>query len=121
MAFLGNPIIETVADDLVRITGVRVAKQATGKIGLAQSTQAPDILLPEDFKPRFYTRPDGTLVPLAASIQVWWQYISPGNGFVFIALGKVGVTKETFEISLANLEDAMGNDSPGLEIYIGHR
>lgn len=50
MSFIGTPSIELVTPNLVRITGVSLAAQASGTIGLAGTTGTPDIILPPGFQ-----------------------------------------------------------------------
>jgi hypothetical protein len=121
MTFTGTPVIKEVSDGLVRITGVSLANEATGTIGLHEKTVAPDIRLPAAFQPREYTYGNGAGadVTLQDSVQVWFEYIAPGAVVPPISVVKTGVDPRDFAITLENLtESESPTDSGLLEIYV---
>ncbi len=117
MAFTGSAVVEQVADDLVRITGVSLGAGADGTIGLFEKTVAPDVRLPESFKPRVYSY--GELdVPLQASMKVDVTPVTAGVAVAPVLVVKTGDTPEDFEITIENQESGEGDDTGDLEIYV---
>jgi hypothetical protein len=118
MAFIGTPVVTQITDSVVRITGVSLANDTSGTIGLFGCLASPDIILPESFhvEPYNYLGTDIGVAPaVIVEVNLVSQLGHPGP----IAVGKTGTTVQNFQISLAagTLGDSE-DDPPGLEIYI---
>jgi hypothetical protein len=116
MAFIGTPVLDLVTPNLVRITGVSLAANASGTIGLAGAigSPLPDILLPPDFlPPSFQGRP----VALADGIRVSIEPVSAGP-FTNLppSIVKAGTTPEDFTIGITNTK--VDETTQTLEIYV---
>ena len=120
MAFTGTPVVQQVADNLVRITGVSLAGIASGTIGLATKTTPAEVSLPEGFQPGQYSRGDD-LVTLQDLVQVSIEYAGAVDNPVALSVVKTGTSPADFQIAITNTELAASLASPTLEIYIrGH-
>ena len=109
MAFTGTAVYETVASNLVRITGLSLAAGASGTIGLFGDGTA-DENLPDNFNPVDYgdvTVDEAVEVGITA---VTAATTAEGASFV--------VTKTTgpFQIDIAHLDGA--NASAEMEIFV---
>lgn len=118
MAFTGVAVIQQVADDLVRITGVSLIGGASGTIGLHEDAGTPNVRLPAAFKPRDFTGPEGQHVALQDSIQVQVIYVATGSSLDAIRVVKTGTTPENFVATLTNEVLVEGPPSGNLEIYV---
>jgi hypothetical protein len=110
MAFTGSATIKKVAENLYRITGLSLAADAAGTIGLAGGSG--DVELPEtdDWQPYG----DVTLID---AIQC---YVIPAGDqpatAVPVRVTKAGATNDTFLITLTSDDGAAA--SGALEIYV---
>lgn len=123
MPFVGQAVVKLVSDRLVRVTGVSLnAEGGAGTIALFEKTApAPDVRLPDDFKPRNYDLPDveGGVVTLQDSVQCWFVYTNPGTVVPSISVVKTGSTPQDFLVTLTNNTQQEGGNSGNLEIYVG--
>lgn len=115
MPFEGEPVIKQVSDRIIRITGVAIAPGITGSIGLFGATgSAPDLRLPESFKPDHYTYAN-QVVDLSDQIQVSYEFgfdSSVGG----LTVQKNGSHETDFRMTLKNPD--LENHTPPIEIYI---
>ncbi len=125
MAFTGSAVIEQVADNLVRITGVSLAAQAAGAVCLFPfPVPGSRVVLPEEFKPKVFGRgPASTPVTLQASIEVTVNLASvvAYDGQVPLSIIKQGVDPTDFEFEITNCATAATDEpfaSGSLEIYV---
>jgi hypothetical protein len=104
MTFAGVAVVKQVADGLVRITGLTLPGDGTtGTIGLHENAGAPDVRLPEGFKPRAYSRPDEALdVGLQDAVEVWFSSAAAGAAPSAISVAKTGTNPEDFGATLTN-------------------
>ncbi len=116
MAFTGIAVVKQVADNLVRITGLSLVDGASGTIGLFENAIAPGVRLPEGFKPRVFSRPDGD-VSLQDAVEVDIHPTESGNTAIPINVTKAGTTPEDFAITL-DAAAAAETDTGDLEIYV---
>lgn len=118
MAFIGTPVVTQITDQVVRITGVSLANDTSGTIGLFGCLASPDIILPETFQVEPYNYL-GQDIGFQAAISVEAHPVSQLGHPGPIAVGKTGTTLQSFQISLAagTLGDSE-DDPPGLEIWI---
>jgi len=117
MPFIGTPVVTQITDALVRITGVSLAADDTGTIGLFGSTATPNVTLPKAFTPKPYTYQGHTL-SIADVVDVT-VYIGSQTGRPSgsLSIAKTGTTDETFVITIGTpLFDEAGNAD--LEIYV---
>jgi hypothetical protein len=116
MAFIGTPVLELVTPNLVRITGVSLAANASGTIGFADASGSP---LPEVVLPRGFRVPSGQghLVALTDGIRVTVTPVSAGP-FTNLppSIVKAGTTPEDFTIGITNTK--VDETTQTLEIYI---
>jgi hypothetical protein len=113
MSFAGIPVVQEVADNLYRITGVSLDAGAVGTISLASG--AGEIKLPRSDDWSQYR--DVTLqdaVQVAITLGANTPVVSPP-----ITVVKTGSTKDDFLIALTNAGgDDPGIDSGDIEIYV---
>lgn len=115
MAFAGTAVVKQVSDGIVRITGVSLGAGASGTIGLFGATgSAPNIRLPEAFKPAPYSY-GGEVVELQDSIDVTADPAEVTGDVEFPIVTKTGTTQGDWRATVAN---PFGSETPGLEIYI---
>ncbi len=120
MAFTGVAVVKQVADNLVRITGLSLVDGASGTIGLFEkAAPAPDVRLPESFKPRAYASPVGADVSLADSIEVSVYPTAMGNTAIPINITKAGTQPTDFLVTL-DAAAAAETNTGALEIYVRH-
>jgi hypothetical protein len=111
-----------IANEICRVKNFSIAGGAEIWFVLAEwSGLLPEgttvVFLPPGFRPRPYTRPDGTVVSLQDSIAV---ELTPDAGTVQeavpIAIVKSGTTPEDFKITLTNV--TVATLSSTLEAYV---
>lgn len=113
MAFTGTPVIEKIADNLFRITGVSLAGDASGTIGFSDKAVAAEVsMVAPDWDPL------GT-VSLIDGVQVSITLLSDVTSAVPISVVKTGTTHADFVITLHN--DSAATASAELEIYVRWR
>lgn len=116
MAFTGTPVFQMISDRICRITGLTLAAATAGTIGLFGHTgSAPDVTLPEQFKPEHYAYL-GTDVPFAAFIDATVKPVATLANFSYPSVGKAGVGVADFRITVTNTFSTA--TSPSLEIYV---
>jgi len=114
MSFIGTPIIEQTAPNIIRITGIQLASEASGTIALPQATGTPpDITLPSGFQV-----PDGE-ASLAARVRVAIEPVT-ADGLTNLppSIEKTGDTREDFRILITNTNVQLTTQE--LEIYIDY-
>jgi len=108
MAFTGAAVVELIAGDLVRITGLSLASSTSGTIGLFGDATA-DENLPDNFNPTPYAD-----VSLSDAIQV--KVIQDGtNSPLATMVLTIAKTEAPFQIEIDNL---IGTNTGDLEIYV---
>jgi hypothetical protein len=117
MAFTGVAVIKQVADNLVRITGLELGDLASGTIALHEATVAPGVRLPEEFRPRQYSR-DNEQVSLQDSVQIAITNVDPGNTLFPIRVVKTGTDKDDFTITMTNTGPGEAGGTGEIEIYV---
>ncbi len=124
MAFTGVATVKRISDRMWRITGVSLAADASGTIGLiAPVGPDPDIILGGDatacptWQP-YRSNGLGGIVSLQDSIQVDINVVTDVGAAVPLSVVKSGTTTEDFLITIHNDNAALGQDSGGLEIYV---
>jgi hypothetical protein len=108
MAFTGTAVVELIAGDLVRITGLSLGISANGTIGLFGDATA-DENLPDNFNPVPYAD-----VNLSDAIQVLVQQDGSGTPLATMML-TVAKAESPFQITITNL---IATATGGLEIYV---
>lgn len=122
MPFTGTPVVKEVADNLVRITGVTIAGNDSGEIGLHENVGA-EVRLPVGFQPRAYTGEGGS-VSLQDAIEVSIGFLTTSLAIgVYnapVGIEKANSTPANFIITLTNLDPGgeSASPTPPLEIYI---
>jgi hypothetical protein len=114
MAFTGVAVVQNVTNRAVRITGLSLAGDASGTVGFADKTVAPEVsigLLP-DWQPVEY---DG-LVSLQDKVMVTMNVVTDVTAAVPISVVKTGTTHLDFLITFHN--DSAATVSAAIEIYI---
>ena len=106
MAFTGTAVFETVADGVVRVTGLSLASSQNGTIGLFGG--AAEVPLPDNFNPTQY----GT-VDLAESLQFNITSAVAGAAALFLTIAK---TTSPFLATITNNDGV--NATGNLEIYV---
>lgn len=107
MAFTGAPVTQQVADDLVRITGAELEADTSGTIGLFPSELAPDIRLPQGFRPNTYAD-----TSMQASVKVDVERESGDSPEVMVTVVKTGSDPSDFQITLTNVSSGGGGGVP---------
>lgn len=114
MAFTGVAVVEQIADNIVRITGVSLEALQTGTIGLngyGASSGAADIELPAGFVPANYAD-----VSLQDQVKVTFVPITQVQTAIPIRVLKTGTKPLDFLVSMVN--DHASLASPQYEIYV---
>ena len=108
MAFTGVAVVEKIADDLVRITGISLGISAVGTIGLF-GDGAANVQLPDAFDPKAYAD-----VSLSDSVQV--SAVQDGGGAPLATMMlTIAKAEAPFQITVTNrIATATGT----LEIYV---
>lgn len=119
MSFIGTPVIEMINKNLARITGISLASQVSGTIGLPQASGTPpDITLPSSFKAPTLSF-EGDPVSLQARIVVSLEPVSGAPGPLTNlppSIEKTGTTPEDFRITVTNTNTSLTTQA--LEIYV---
>lgn len=131
MAFTSTPLIELVADGLVRLStdpegegNFGLGEDDSGTIGLFEKTVAPNVRLPAAFMPRTYhanpTSGNTTgAVALQDSVQCWITSTAfDGVLNVPVMVVKTGTTPLDFVITLTNTSAGEGVGGSEFEVYI---
>lgn len=117
MSFTGTPTFEQLTANLIRITGLSLAVNTPGTIGLPEATGTPpDVLLPPSFKspPLSF---EGDPVSLQARIRVTLEPESSGPlTNLPPSIEKTGTTPEDFRITITNTNTSLATQT--LEIYV---
>ncbi len=111
MAFTGTAVVTQITDRKVRITGLSLAGDATGTIGLNGDSGA-GVQLPDSFNPKPTTY-NGNPVSLADAIEVTQQPVTDVTTPVPISVTKGGTP---FRITMHN--DTAATAGPEIEIYV---
>jgi hypothetical protein len=101
MSFTGDPVVEKVAEDLFRITGVRLDPNQTGTIGLVDKTVPSEITLNSKEWGR-YRNGEVDLIGLTSSVEVRILPTTDVGVAVPLVVTKVGNSPKNFEISIEN-------------------
>jgi hypothetical protein len=118
MPFIGTPTITQITDRLVRISDISMAASSGATIGLFQSVNSPDAVLPEAFAPKSYTYA-GVELALKDMVTVQGYFLSQlGGPSGPLAIQKIGNTPESFLIEIATPAYDDEEAEPGLEFYI---
>jgi hypothetical protein len=113
MAFTGIAVVQQITDRKVRITGLSLAGDAAGTIGLFGDATA-GVQLPNAFNPKVYDY-QGEDISLAAALQVSYVPVTDVSAAVPISITKGGAP---FQISMHNDNAGGGQVSAELEIYV---
>lgn len=115
MAFTGSATVKAVSDRIVRITGLSLAGNASGIIGLNGATgSAPDVKTPATFQPSPYNY-DGSVVALQDAISVSIAPDAAVANPLQVFAAKTGTTPADFRITVTN---SSGSATPELEFYV---
>ena len=118
MAFTGVPVITQISERCVRITGVSLAADASGILGLFGSTVVGAVALPDGFNPKPYAY-QGDVITQIESVRAYVNFAgdAPATG-VPVRVVKTGAGA-TFAITFTNEDGAAA--TPDLEIYVEFR
>jgi hypothetical protein len=117
MAFTGVAVIDQVADNLFRITGLSLIADASGTIGFSDKTVAPEVeLIAPTWQP--YQNGDQVDVSLQDAIEVRMVPVTDVSAAVPVSVVKTGTDHGDFVITFHNDNAAEGQVSAELEIYI---
>lgn len=115
MAFGGTIVVTQISDQIVRISGATLAATTSGTIGLFGATgTAPDIRLPESFKPLPYTYSDNAALALSDFIEIT-ATAAGASGQTLIGIVKTGTTDAAWRTTVLN---TFGSASGVLDIYV---
>ena len=115
MAFTGTAVVAKVSDRLFRITGVSLAGDASGTIGLVgKLTPAEVSLNAPDWGA--YKNGDGEAVTLQDAVDVRIGFSTDVTSAVPCSVVKTGVDHDDFLITIHN--DTAATASASLEIYV---
>jgi hypothetical protein len=116
MAFTGTAVVKQIKDNMVRITGLSLASNASGTIGLAGHTgSAPGVTLPASFNPQPYGY-GGATVQLADSVKCDVVCaVASASTVAPQGVTKTGTTAADFLITIQNTQASI---SGALEFYI---
>lgn len=119
MAFTGIPSVVQISDRCVRITGVSLAADASGILGLFGGTVVGAVELPDGFNPKPYAY-QGDVISLIESVRAYVNFAgnAPATG-VPLRVVKTGTTHADFAITFTNEDGAAA--TPDLEIYVEFR
>ncbi len=114
MAFTGAPVVQDISNNIVRITGVSLAGDASGTVGFADKTVAPEVSigLQPDWQPTEFKG----AVSLIDKIKVSMNVVTDVTAAVPVSVVKAGTTHLDFLITFHN--DSAATVSAELEIYI---
>lgn len=114
--FNGTPVIEQISPTEARITGITLPSTFSGTIGFSQSTESPNIFLPDELLAPI-TSFLGEDVSLASLVKVSITPISSGP-FTNLppSVAKSGETPEDFVIKVTNTNTSL--ETQELEIYV---
>ena len=117
MAFTGTPVVEPVADNLARITGLSLASAASGTISLFEGTG--QVKLPDSMNWKPYGRFDasGAVVNMIEAVQVSFVFVEAPGDASEIFVTKTGAAPDTFLITMTNGDDSE-SESAEMEIYV---
>lgn len=110
MAFTGTPTVTKISDNLFRITGVSLAGDASGTIGLSQDATPSEVAL---VAPGWGPRGDLDLTEL---VEIRISLATDVTSAVPISIAKAGGTPQTFQATLHN--DSAATASAELEIWV---
>jgi hypothetical protein len=115
MPFIGVPVVQEVADDLYRVTGVSLGPGGSGTISLASGTG--QVKLPRSDDWAQYR--DVSLQDAVSVLATQAGPTIPPFASVPVIVTKAGSVKEDFLITMANGTDPMSQATSGpLEIYV---
>jgi hypothetical protein len=115
MAFTGTPVVVKVSDRMFRITGVTLAGDASGTIGLLGKLTPAEVSLNAKGWGA-YKNADGEAVTLIDAVSVVVGVTTDVTAAVPISVVKTGVDTDNFLITLHN--DSAATVSASLEIYV---
>lgn len=115
MAFGGTIVVTQISDSIVRISGATLAATTSGTIGLFGATgSAPDIRLPDSFKPKAYTYSDNPVITIVDSIELTAN-VPGASGQTVVGITKSGTTDATWRATVLN---TFGSASGVIEFYV---
>lgn len=113
MAFTGTPVVEQVADNLFRITGVSLASGADGTISFSDATIPGEVLLvAPDWDP-------AGAVSLQDGVWLTMNPVTDAGAAVAIRVVKTGTDHSDFLVTLTNDDGSLSSGE--LEIYVHWR
>lgn len=115
MAFTGVAVIQQISDKKFRITGLSLAGDASGTIGLAGKTVPAEVSL-EAPEWGNYVNAKGDKVTLVAAVECRLNVTTDVTTPVPISVAKTGAGVDDFAITLHN--DTAATASGTLEIYV---
>ena len=117
MAWTGSATVKQINDRCCRVTGLSLAADASGVIGLADNETVGAVLLPASFKPgptKYY----GDAVSIADQIKVIMNITTDVTAPAPISIAKSGTTFADFALTFHNDLAGGGATSGVLELYI---
>ena len=114
MAFTGTPVINQISDRMFRVTGVSLAADASGTIGLVGKTSPAEVSLNAPSWAAYHAA--GGPVSLQSAVSVIVNPVTDVTAGVPISIVKTGVNHLDFLITVHN--DTAGTVSGLLEFYV---